>query len=167
MAVSDYISSIREKIGSELLLVPVVAAIVRNANGHVLLQRRSDNNQWGIPGGIIDPEEAPAQAVVREIMEETGLLVRPSKLVGVYGGIDARTIYPNGHQVEPTIIIFECETIGGELRCADGESLELRYFPEETITQISGFKDVDFLGLTTSEFQWNKAWLDVHKSRRT
>lgn len=161
MAMSDYIRTLRDKIGSDLLLVPVAAAIVRNEKGYILLQRRSDNHQWGIPGGIIEPGETPAQAVVREVLEETGLLVRPTKLIGTFGGINARFIYPNGHQVEPTILLFACDTIDGHLTCNDGESLDLKYFEPQAISTVSGFKGTDFARLIEVEFQWDEQWLNV------
>lgn len=163
MAMSDYIRNLRDKVGNERLLLPVVGAIVRNEDGQVLLQRRSDNGQWGIPGGIIDPGEAPAQTVVREVLEETGLVVRPQKLIGVFGGEDARFIYPNGHQVEPTILLFECEVVAGRLSCDDGESLELQYFHPQAITKLSGFNNTNFARLLDTPFQWDEQWLDKNE----
>jgi hypothetical protein len=49
----------RDFVGQDLLLVPGTAAVVRNAQGDVLLQRRSDNGQWGLLGGAVDPHESP------------------------------------------------------------------------------------------------------------
>lgn len=169
MGMSEYLKDLRSKIGDNLLLVPVAAAIIRDAEGRVLLQRRRDNGRWGVPGGIIDPGEAPAEALIREVLEETGLLVRPQALIGVFGGEAARFVYPNGHQVEPTIILFECEIVEGHLEARDGESLELSYFVAEEIGTLSGFGATSFWDLTTKSFQWEDHWLDRLKepSRET
>ncbi len=69
---------------------------------------------------------------MREVREETGLVVRPARVVGVFGGASYRHHYPNGDEVEWTVAVFDCDVAGGELAPRDGEALELRYFaPEE------------------------------------
>jgi hypothetical protein len=59
MPISPYLKNLRDFVGQDLLLVPGTAAVVRNAQGDVLLQRRSDNGQWGLLGGAVDPHESP------------------------------------------------------------------------------------------------------------
>jgi 8-oxo-dGTP pyrophosphatase MutT (NUDIX family) len=93
----------------------------------VLFQRRADDGLWSLPSGSMDPGETPGQAIVREVREETGLLVEPTRVAAVFGGPAYRIHYPNDDVVEYTVIVFECRTLGGELGGLDGESLELRY----------------------------------------
>ena len=83
MPLSDHLAGLRDKVGHDLLMMPCAAAIVRDAHGSVLLQRRSDNGLWSVPGGALDPDEQPAQACVREVYEETGLVVRPAQVLSV------------------------------------------------------------------------------------
>lgn len=128
MPISPYIADLRAKIGNALLMSPGVAAVIFNAQGEVLLQRRSDNGNWGLPGGAIDPGEEPADAVVREVFEETGLHVVPERVIGIFGGPDLHFTYPNGDQIMVISITFGCRITGGELVINDDESLELRYF---------------------------------------
>jgi ADP-ribose pyrophosphatase YjhB (NUDIX family) len=132
MPISDYLRDLRALVGSRLLLLPGVAAIVRDADNRVLFMRRADNGEWGLPAGAIDPGETPADAVVREVREETGLEVRPARVAGVFGGKGFRVCYENGDEAEYTVIVFDCEVVGGKLSATDGEALELRYFvPDE------------------------------------
>lgn len=129
MAISPYIADLRAKVGHDLIMMCGAAAIIFNDQGEVLLQKRSDNGFWGLPGGAIDPGEDPADAVAREALEETGLIVVPERVIGVFGGPEALVTYPNGDQVAVISIVFLCRVIGGELTLDGDESLELRYFP--------------------------------------
>jgi 8-oxo-dGTP pyrophosphatase MutT (NUDIX family) len=119
---------LRARIGPALLLQPGVAAIIFDTAGRVLLQRRSDNGEWGLPGGIMEPGEEPAQTLVREIREETALEVVPERIVGVYSGPDFVVRYPNGDEAAILSITFACRPVAGEARVNDDESLEIRYF---------------------------------------
>jgi len=65
-------------------LVPSVNVVVTNAAGDVLLIRRSDNQNWAVPGGAIDLGESMVQAAVRETKEETGIDCEITGLVGIY-----------------------------------------------------------------------------------
>ena len=127
MPISPYLKQLRAHIGHDMVLMPSVAALVRNDAGHVLFQRRADDGLWSLPSGSIDPDETPAQAVIREVREETGLIVEPTRVAAVLGGPAYKIHYPNTDVVEYTVIVFECRTLGGELGGLDGESLELRY----------------------------------------
>jgi ADP-ribose pyrophosphatase YjhB (NUDIX family) len=99
MAISEHYAQIRRKLGASLILVPGVAAIIRDETGRVLFQKKHDGT-WSLPAGAIESGENPAQAVVREVREETGLKVKPERIVGVFGGEGFRHRYPNGHHVE-------------------------------------------------------------------
>ena len=130
MAISPYMKALRERIGNTLVLMPSVAAIIRNDLGQILFQRRSDTGLWCLPSGAIDPGESPARAIVREVHEETGLHVEPISLAGVFGGRDNRMHYLNDDVVEYTTIVFECRILSGELGGLDDETMELRYCSE-------------------------------------
>ena len=66
-------------------VVACVGAVVHDAAGRLLLIRRGtepDRGRWSVPGGRVEPGESPAQAVEREVLEETGLRVRAGEPVG-------------------------------------------------------------------------------------
>lgn len=147
MPISDFLKGLRNKVGHDLLFVPAVAAIVRDEQGRVLFQRRSDNGLWSLPAGTIDPGESPAQAIVREVYEETGLHVQPTSILGVYGGDRQgfRVTYPNGDELESVVIVFAAEVLGGKLEAIDGESAELRYIdPAQRPPLMSNYPDAVF-----------------------
>jgi len=65
-------------------MVPSVNVVVTNDDGDILLIRRTDNNNWALPGGAIDLGESAAQAAIRETQEETGITPEITGLVGIY-----------------------------------------------------------------------------------
>lgn len=127
MAISSYLKALRERVGNELLFVPAVSAIIFNDASEVLLHQSSDDGNWYTIGGAMDPGEEPAEACVREVLEETGLRVVPERVVSVH--TSPVVTYPNGDRTMYVGIAFRCRVTGGTLRVADDESLQVRYFP--------------------------------------
>src|SRR4051794_40400166 len=119
MGLSGYIAKLRQRVGRDLLLMPSVSAIIFNDDGHVLLHRSADDAKWYLIGGAMEPGEHPSDACVREVREETGLIVSPERLVGVY--TSPPVVYPNGDQVIYVGTTFRCRVIGGTLCIADDE----------------------------------------------
>jgi 8-oxo-dGTP pyrophosphatase MutT (NUDIX family) len=159
MPISPYLREIRRHVGHALLVMPSVAALVRAADGRLLVQRRSDSGTWELPGGSVDPGEHPAQALVREVFEETGLVVRPRRLLAVLGGPAHRLHYPNGDVVEYTSSVFGCEPIGGTLGPRDGEASEARFVADDEARRLlPPFLAPLFDG---AAFEWDDAWLEV------
>jgi 8-oxo-dGTP pyrophosphatase MutT (NUDIX family) len=132
----SYARQLRARVGTDLLFLPSVSAVVINDRGEVLLQRRTDNGQWGVLSGHIEPGEEPADAVIREVMEEAGIEVMPEQITGVYSGPDYLRREPNGSQTQFMNITFRCRPIGGDVRVNDDESLEMRYFPCDQLPEM-------------------------------
>lgn len=136
--VTGYLADIRKCIGHALLLTPAAGACIRDAEGRILLLRRTDgDNLWSFPGGMIEPGEGAADAVKREVREEIGLEVEPMMLIGVYTSPEYAFAYPNGDQVQPVTLFFECQVLDGELRPDLEEIVEARYFgPEDELPPL-------------------------------
>ena len=118
-----------------MVIRPGVSAIIITPEG-LLLQRRADNQLWGLPGGGVEPGESLSAAVVREVHEETGLEVAPGRLVGVYSSPEHHQIvtYPDGNVIHYVSSCFECRVVGGRLTCGV-ESIELAWFDPERLPQ--------------------------------
>ena len=134
---SHYISGLRDRIQHDLLLLPGVGALVRDPEGRFLVQLRAEDGEWSLPGGAVEPGETPAQAIRREVLEETGLEVRPVRVAAVLGGRHFRNTYLNGDQVEYCTTVFDCEILGGSLSTADPETLRLEWFHPADLPPLS------------------------------
>ena len=133
---SNYLRNLRSKIGHQLLLLPSVTMVVRDDRGRVLLVKIADANLWLPPGGGIEPDESPKDAAIREMQEETGVLVEPVRIIGVYGGPEYRVVYPNGDVVSYVTTVFECKVVSGEMAPDHEETLDVRYFSEAELDSV-------------------------------
>jgi ADP-ribose pyrophosphatase YjhB (NUDIX family) len=135
--VAEYVRHLREIVGgNELLQVASVSIALRDAQGRVLVARHSEGGVWVLPGGAIEPAEVPADAAVREMFEETGYLVRLTRLVGVFGGPEFVIHYRNGHRTSYVMAVFEAEQIGGAQYPDGAEVLEVRFVTESEATAL-------------------------------
>ena len=107
MATPEFILSLREKIGNDLLWLTGITAYVEDDEGRVLLGRRSDTGEWALVYGINEPGEEPADTVIREVKEETGVDVVPTALVSVKAGKNITT-YANGDRTQYLDLTFAC-----------------------------------------------------------
>lgn len=127
MATPKFILELREKIGHDLLWLTGITGVVLNDAEQVLLVRRADNGRWSLVAGILEPGEEPAVGLVREIQEETSIVVEVERLVSTQ--TLAPHTYPNGDQVQYLDLCFRCHSLRGEPRVNDDESLEVAWFP--------------------------------------
>jgi ADP-ribose pyrophosphatase YjhB (NUDIX family) len=110
-----------------LAVRPSASAVIFDRRGRLLLQQRSDGGQWGLPGGSVEIGESVTDAAVREVREETGLIVTVRRLVGVYSDPARQVVrYPDGNVWHYVNVCFECVVRGGTLTTCD-ETLSLRY----------------------------------------
>lgn len=128
-----------DRIGKEgKLRLGCSAVLLSGDRQKVLLTRRTDNGQWCLPGGMIDPGESVAEGCQREVFEETGLRVRVVRLTGVYSNPNRLTIYPDGNKAHVIVLNFEVEQVGGELGLSD-ETTDAQFFPITQAEQMDLF----------------------------
>lgn len=134
MPMSEYVQSIRDRIGNDFLLLPGVTAIIRDGE-RFLLARQAISELWSLVGGGIEPGEEPADAVAREALEETGAEIRIRGLVGAYGGEQLMATHPNGDRVGYVTIAYECELLGAATPDMD-ELIEIGWFARDAIADL-------------------------------
>ena len=134
MSMSPHVRRLRAAVGSELLVLPSVTGIIFDDRSRILLVRQAESGVWSAPGGCIDPDETPSDAVVREVWEETGLYTTPLRILGVYGGPSCLVTYPNGDQTEYVMTIFECNVRGGALRAVSDETTDSAFVAAEELS---------------------------------
>lgn len=117
-------------------LIPAASAIVVDERGRILLQRRTDNEYWSIPGGAMEPGESIAETVVREVREETGIDVRVEKLLGVYSNPGHVVAYDDGEVRQQFSVCFLCTPVRGEL-ATSSETSEARFFELADVDALS------------------------------
>lgn len=112
-------------------MVVAASAVVTDADGRVLLQRRRDNDLWALPGGAMDMSDSLPGTAVREVKEETGLDVEITGLVGTYTDPRHVIAYSDGEVRRQFNVCFTGRVVGGTLAISE-ESTELRFVaPEE------------------------------------
>jgi 8-oxo-dGTP diphosphatase len=136
MPASEYVQKLRALVGHDLIMFPTVSAIVLNDRGELLLGQRSDNGQWSVIAGMMDPGEQPADALVREVEEETGVQVTIERLAGV---ALHEVVYGNGDRCHMVNTWFRCRAVGGEARVNDSESIAVGWFAPDALPAMSPF----------------------------
>jgi len=125
----------------EVPLVGVGAIIIEDSR--VLLVKRAHpplQAQWSVPGGVLEVGELVREAAIREAREETGLIVEPADLLGVYDRVlrnaEQRVQY---HYV---LIDFLCRRVGGDL-AADSDAAEVRWFTRQELPALNLADDTE------------------------
>lgn len=126
--------ALRGLVGAAPLIWPGATAAVLDDGGRLLLQRRSDNGQWGLPAGALDVGETLAQTARRETREEAGLDVEPVRVLMSYAGY--QVVLNNGHVLWPVGTLFACRRVGGEPRPDGVESTAVRYFARHELPPL-------------------------------
>jgi 8-oxo-dGTP pyrophosphatase MutT (NUDIX family) len=134
MATPQFILDIRAKAGDTLLFLPGVVMVVFDDRGRILLNRRADNGRWALISGIPDPGEQPAEAAVREIEEETGVLAVVERVLSIF--TNEPVVYENGDRAQYVDIVMRCRAVGGTARVNDDESLDVAWFAVDELPPL-------------------------------
>jgi 8-oxo-dGTP pyrophosphatase MutT (NUDIX family) len=117
-------------------ILPSANVIVVNSQGQILLIRRTDNGNWAVPGGGMDPGESITDTAVRETLEETGITCEITGLVGIYTSPRHVIRYTSNDEVRQEFsIVFTARPVGGELRPSN-ESAEPQWVYPASLTGL-------------------------------
>ena len=116
-------------------LVPSVTAIVPNEQGAILMVHKTDNDLWALPGGGMDAGESMADAVVREVKEETGIDVEVTGW-SFYSNPNHVMAYDDGEVRQQCSICFTTRMLGGQL-ATSSETKEVRFVDPADLAALS------------------------------
>ena len=130
----EQMEPLRAPVFSRPTPLAVGDAAVIDDQGQILLIQRADNGMWAMPGGALEVGETPAQGVVREALEETGVHCRAVALIGVFdsrlcGSTSRHHLYH---------FVFLCQPLNHGVAgkpVHDHETLDARWFPEKALPQ--------------------------------
>jgi ADP-ribose pyrophosphatase YjhB (NUDIX family) len=135
-------------------LVPSVNVVVVNDAGDVLMIRRSDNDNWAVPGGAIDLGESMVQAAVRETREESGIECRITGIVGIYTDPKHVLLYTsNGEARQEFSIVLTASVVSGTPTPSD-ESSEVAWVPRK---ELDGYPMDRSMGLRIGHYLQGRA----------
>jgi 8-oxo-dGTP pyrophosphatase MutT (NUDIX family) len=118
-------------------IVPGVTVAVVNEAGQLLMIRRTDNDQWSIPGGKQEVGETPMEAGRREVLEETGIVCEITGLVGIFSNPRNVVEYTsNGEVRQEFSILFAGRPIGGAI-ATSSESQAVDWCDRNSVLQLS------------------------------
>ena len=134
MPIPEFVVEIRKMIGHHEMWLPGVTAVVTRGD-EILLVRRADNGAWTPITGIPEPGEEPGQAITREALEETGVVVTVDRLAStsVYSGV----VHANGDRASYLDLTFACTYVSGEAHVGDDESVDVRWFPVDALPEMA------------------------------
>jgi ADP-ribose pyrophosphatase YjhB (NUDIX family) len=118
-------------------LVPSVNVVVVNDADEILMIRRSDNENWAVPGGAIDLGESMTQAAIRETKEESGIDCEITGLVGIYTDPKHVILYTSNNEARQEFsILLTARPTGGAPTPSD-ETTEVRWVPSSEVTDYT------------------------------
>ncbi|KTR21660.1 NUDIX hydrolase [Curtobacterium citreum] len=138
MPTPEYVLSLREKIGTDLLWLTGVTAVVTRGEGadrELLVVRRADTGAYTPVTGIVDPGEEPAVAAEREVLEEADVVAVAERLAWVQ--VLPEMTYPNGDRAQYLDLVFACRYVSGTPAPADGENTEAFWAPLDALPAMS------------------------------
>jgi len=118
---------LRKIVGTRPLIM-TGACVLLIRNGALLLEKRTDNGLWGLPGGSLEPGESMEQVAIRELYEETGLQAKNLVLMNIFSGEDLYYKYPHGDEVYNVVAAYICNEFDGNIKKDNHEVVEIKFF---------------------------------------
>lgn len=149
----SYTGGLRQLVGDRTLIVPGPRAVIENEAGEILFVRRSDDGRWVMPAGQIELGESIHDALVREVREETGLLVEAATPIALYTEDRFSFVNAYGASHQMFAVVFHVTRFSGELITSTDETTGARFFrrdalPETSMLYLETLDDLDRFGGT-------------------
>lgn len=147
----SYLGQLRKVVGQRKLIATTVRAVIQDAEGRILLVRRSDNGRWVMPAGSMELDESVEDTLRREVWEEAGLTVTDATLIAIYSHTrySAVTAYGDPYQFisfvfcvnawEGTVAEITNETTGAQFFALDALPENLPDLYHETLADLQRF----------------------------
>ncbi len=130
---TGYMADMRRLGGHRTVIQCAASIIVIDAQGRLLLGKRSDDHLWGYSGGSVEIDERVEECARRELREEMGIIAGELEFFCVNSGPEAHHIYPNGDEDSNIEVENLCRAYAGEPKNSAGEMERLRFFKPEAI----------------------------------
>lgn len=131
-----YFKLIRRHIGQDPFIAAAAIAAVFDDDERLLLVRRSDDGTWSLPGGMVELGERIDRTAIGEVQEETGLIIEPTRLIGVHSTADYIVYFPHGDVVKAASCLFRCRIVGGVLQVDGDEIIDARFCAKDDLPPL-------------------------------
>jgi 8-oxo-dGTP pyrophosphatase MutT (NUDIX family) len=145
----SYLERMRALVGNAPLVVAAAGVLVWDDRQRVLLQERSDDQTWSIPGGAVEPGEQLEDAARRELREETGLVAGELTLLSARSGPECFLVYPNGDQCQVISLTYRAESWSGHLDISNPETTDLRFYDPLELPEMNAYNRALFTHLAS------------------
>lgn len=152
----EYYKYLRQLVGHNPIILPGSVVIIVNNQNEVLLQKKHNEN-WGLPGGLMDLGESFEEVAKREVFEETGLIIENLYLLDVYSGTKYYLKLPNDDELYSATAVYYTTDVSGDIRIDYSESKDMKYFSLDNLP-------VDLTG-TNKEFI--EEYIHLRRDRET
>ena len=126
--VEEWLSQVGQGVAGYVTPKVAIGAVVGNEAGEILLVQRADSGMWLYPTGWADVGYSPAEVAVKEVLEETGMLVEPIRLIAVLDGLRLGFT-----RIPLYSLVFHCRLLGGELAAHPLECRSVGWFAEDDL----------------------------------
>lgn len=140
---TPFFEVMRRYIPQKPVIMPGAIMLVQDDHGRILVTLRDDLKVWDLPSGLSDLGESVTRTAIRELQEETGMIAKPQRLLGVYSDPDFMYgRYPNGDEIYGVGAFFQMKAEGGVLRSDGDENRAVAFKTIEEIRQQPNLRPI-------------------------
>ncbi len=128
VVIQEWLRQVGEGVPGYVTPKVAVGAVVGDDQGRILLVQRADSGVWLYPTGWADVGYSASEVAVKEVFEETGMQVEPTRLIAVLDGLRLGFTH-----IPLYSVVFHCRLLGGELRHHPLECRDVGWFAEDQL----------------------------------